>query len=50
MPDEIINKEWFEIVDCSKLIAKIIISHNLGIEYDFVDDEDINPELNIRVS
>lgn len=50
VPDEIINKEWFEIVDCSKLIAKIIISHNLGIEYDFVDDEDINPELNIRVS
>ena len=46
IPDTIKEKDWFEIVDCSKLIAKIIVGHHKGIEYNLLDEEDINPELN----
>lgn len=45
VPQYIKEKNWYEDVDCSSLLAEIIVGHNEGREINIVDDEDVLPEF-----
>lgn len=45
IPDEIKKEEWYTEVDCSSLLANIILHHHENRNIDVVNDEFINPEF-----
>ncbi len=45
VPEEIKNEPWYTEVDCSILLAEIILSHHENRTVDIVDEELVNPDF-----